>query len=492
MGILMDVRTKILAAASLFAIVIAVYYPAIHTRKVADDFRIVGQIGFDDAIRSLSSTVGYGRNEYRPMVAFSFALSNALWGGDSRGYHFESVLLHALNTGLLFYWLLLLTRSTSISGTAALLFAVHPLNHERVVWIAARDSLLSTLFLLGALIAYTLSRRGLHLFFRRRPGFGATALLVVSLALFCLSLLSYEGSVVIPAVVFGLEFFIFSRLEGNLRSRLRNAMIRVLPFVILLAAYLTFWMLLFRGEVGQYDLSSSAANVGRNYYSLLYRLFFGHQYLAGVIYFALILLVWHLPRDWRPLLVFSVLFMLVSFLPFTMIKGFAPRFAYTSALGYTLLLAVLLHAGVCGFHTGDRWRLHHIAVASTVMMFLVLGAYYAIALRDRISDWRTAGEIAESIPQQIKAHYPNLPDGSTLVLARIPRMYGRAYVYPLGLRTSIQGYYPGRSLNIFYGEGEVHEILSKNGITSRGAVLFRYQPEQRRIAEVDSFQNHCP
>ena len=481
----MSLRGKILAAASLLSVIIAAYWPALYTRPVADDFRIVGQIGFDDAIRSLQSTVGYGRNEYRPVVAVSFALSNALWDENYRGYHLESIVLHALNAGLLFVWLFLLIRSAWIPITAALLFAVHPVNHERVVWIAARDSLLSTFFLLGVMIAYTLLRHDLHVLSGRRSWWPQTGLLAVCLAFFSLSLVSYEGSAVIPALVFGLEFFCFSQPSGDLWSRCRSAAHRTFPFAIVLAVYIAFWMLVFSGKVGQYDLSYSAADVAGNYFSLLYRLFFGHQHLAGVLYFGLILLGLNLPREWRPLLVFSVMFMLVSFLPFSIISGFTSRFAYTSALGYSLLIALLLRAGTLA-RRESRWHFHSIGVTVTVTIFLILGVYYVTTLRGRISDWKIAGDIADHIPRQIKARYPELPDNSTLVLARIPRMYGRAYVYPLGLRSSIQRYYPGRSLEDIYGEGEIHEVLPANKRSAPDALFFRYNHEHRRIEEIDT------
>jgi len=162
------------------------------------------------------------------VVAFSFAFSNALWDGDPRGYHLESILLHALNAVLVFAWLWLLTKSTVIAAAAAVLFAVHPIHHERVVWIAARDSLLSTLFMLACLILYTLARR------RRTQESGRGAALRrfchCSAWLLLLSLLSYEGAVVLPGILIGLEFLHFGRPIPGAWRRLRAGMARVLPF----------------------------------------------------------------------------------------------------------------------------------------------------------------------------------------------------------------------------------------------------------------------
>jgi len=483
----MPARRGILVGVGLLLLTTGVYYPGLDVRMVADDFRIVERLTFDDAFRSLRETVGYDRNEYRPLVAFSFALSNALWRGDPRGYHLESISLHALNVVLLFSWLLLLTRSTTISGVAAVLFAVHPINHARVVWIAARDSLLSTLFMLMALIAYTLARRRNDHASVKTPG-AAIALIILSLGFFILSLVSYEGAVILPGILAGLEFFLFARPVRGVWGKLRTAAVKTLPHTIALCIYLAWWTLLFHGRVGQDYLSYGVGNLLRNYYSLLYQLFHGNEHLAGFLYFILVLLGLLLPRERRLVVWFSLLFMLLAFLPFVIVTGFASRFAYASAIGYASLVALLLSACTFQRRTGSIPTLRFIPLPLAAVIFFALAANYTIDLRARISEWKIAGEIADGIPRQIKACHPDLPDGSTLVLARIPRMYGHAYVYPLGLKSSIERFYPGRNLQVFYGPGEMNEITEGRNIESRETIFFKYVPDERGIEEVIASQ----
>jgi hypothetical protein len=371
---------------------------------------------------------------------------------------------------------------------AALLFAAHPINHARVVWIAARDSLLSTLFVLGALILYTLMRRqqGSECAHKTR---GARILLVLSLGLFMLSLISYEGTVIFPGVVFILELFIFARQSKNAWSRLRTAAAKAFPYTIILVIYLAWWALLFRGEVGKYELSFGLGNLWGNYYSLLYQLFYGNQHLAGVLYFVLLLLSLLLPRDRFPLMWFSVLWMVLSFLPFVFIAGFASRFAYASAIGYALLIAVMLSACTFQEKTGSMPALRFIPLPVAIMIFLTLAAYYASDLRSRISEWKTAGEIADAIPRQIRTRHPDLPDDSTLVLAGIPRMFGHAYVYPLvGLKSAIERSYPGRRLQVIYGPGPMNEIVAGKAIDNPNSFYFHYRPDQGDVEEVVTMQ----
>ncbi len=472
-------RRQILIAAGLFLLAVWIYYPGVLTLPVADDFRIIGRTDFSDAARAFHDTVGYGRNEYRPLVAVSFAASNSLWSGDPRAYHLESIFLHAVVVVLVFAWLHQITGSTLIAGIAAVLFALHPIHHARVVWIAARDSLPSTLFLLLALIFYTRARQGTVS--ARRPW----RLISISLIFFILSLLFYEGAVILPAVVAEMEFFLFSDPEERgLPARLRAAATRTIPFVFVAGGYLVWWLLLFRGEVGEYNLQFGIAGFGQNCYRLLYQLFHGNSGFAGVLYFLLILMSLLLPRGRRALLWFSLLFIMVAYVPFVAISGFASRFGYVSAIGYVLLAATILANAMLSEKSNAIHVLQPWLPALAVLIFATLACYYATTLRGRISDWKTAGEIAARIPNEVKARYPDLPEGSTLVLARIPLMHGHAYVYPLGLKAALERTYPGRNLQIHYGPGEVDEIIKRKDLSAPKPIYFQYIPDKQTVNEI--------
>ena len=488
----------------LFSLTFAVYYPALEVRLVADDFCIVDHLSFEDARRFLKESFGSlsvdgsrtkfnGRNEYRPLAGFSFALSNWIWKGDPWGYHLESILLHAVNVILLFEWLGLLLGNGVVAFVSALLFALHPVHHERVVWIAARDCLLSSFFLLLALSTYTLFRqdhRWTNLAAKTRlpvPGLFMT----VSLMGFALSLLSYEGAIVFPGFILLLELTIFKASTDSGWAGLKSLTLRVLPFAGILLAYLTFWLVLFRGSVGHYELLPTFSGVLKNYFALLYRLFYGHQYLAGFLYFLVLALGCLAARRRRPVVLFSLSFIVIGYIPFSLIKGFADRFAYVSAIGYSLLMAILLGsvASLARLHVKRVVRYSPTALAVVIVSSLLV--YYTIALGKRIADWKMAGEIADCIPKQIKMLYPELPAGSTFVFARIPQMYGSAYVYPLGLGHAIKKYYKGLDLRVFYGSNDIEYILKARNISDdANTYFFEYVRDERCISKIASPFRH--
>lgn len=91
---------------------------------------------------------------WHPLTWLSHALDWQLFGKNTAGHHYESVLIHVLNAMLLF---LLLERATGFSWRSfivAALFAVHPVNVESVAWAAERKNVLSMVFFLLAMIAY--------------------------------------------------------------------------------------------------------------------------------------------------------------------------------------------------------------------------------------------------------------------------------------------------------------------------------------------------
>jgi hypothetical protein len=72
---------------------------------------------------------------------------DATIGGAAPGaHHTTNLVLHAVNTVLLFAVLRRMTARRWESAAVAALFAVHPLHVESVAWVSERKDVLSTLF----------------------------------------------------------------------------------------------------------------------------------------------------------------------------------------------------------------------------------------------------------------------------------------------------------------------------------------------------------
>jgi protein O-mannosyl-transferase len=127
---------------------------------------------------------------WHPLTWWSHLIDTTLYGMDARGHHVTNLLIHLVNTLLLWWVLLRYTGAIWLSAWAAAIFAVHPMHVESVAWISERKDVLSGLFFLATLLAY---RR-----YVEKPSVASYGL--VTLALIA-ALLSKPMAVTIPAVL---------------------------------------------------------------------------------------------------------------------------------------------------------------------------------------------------------------------------------------------------------------------------------------------------
>lgn len=119
--------------------------------------------------------------DYRPVEMASYWFDHAFWDENPFGYHASNVLLHAFNCAALVALAWLLFGSAPIAAAAGVLFALHPMHSEAVVWVQNRSELLSSAFSLICLCAFARWTAG------EGPAPGVYALACASLALACLS-----------------------------------------------------------------------------------------------------------------------------------------------------------------------------------------------------------------------------------------------------------------------------------------------------------------
>lgn len=151
----------------------------------------------------------HGPSQYHPLAWLSHALDCEIYELQPRGHHFTSVLLHALSAGLVVLWLRMATGMLVPSVVAAMLFALHPLRVESVVWVAERKDVLCVFFGMLTLIA--------HAWHARQPVAGRYGLIVCA---FALCLLSKPMLVTLPVVMLLLDVWPLGRAATTTWGRL--------------------------------------------------------------------------------------------------------------------------------------------------------------------------------------------------------------------------------------------------------------------------------
>ncbi|MFN0149721.1 MAG: tetratricopeptide repeat protein [bacterium] len=169
-------------------------------------------------------TTSYAAN-WHPLTWLSHAFDWALFRDNAAAHHAVNVALHAANAALVFIALAALTGARGRAAAVALLFAVHPLRAESVVWISERKDLLCAFFFFLAIIAYA---RYCARASRRR--FAAVV------AAHALALLAKPMAVTLPVVLLALDFWPLGRVSPLSRGALLRAALEKAPLFALSAA----------------------------------------------------------------------------------------------------------------------------------------------------------------------------------------------------------------------------------------------------------------
>ncbi len=169
--------------------VVAAYWPALRGNLLWDDEAHVTRPDLRTlgGLRRIWSEPG-ATQQYYPVLHSAFWVEHRLWGDATLGYHLANVALH-LAACLLLYRVL---RRLAVPGAlfAVAVFALHPVCVETVAWISEQKNTLSTVFYLGAALAY------LRFDSERRPRWYA-----LGLGCFALALLSKSVTATLPAAL---------------------------------------------------------------------------------------------------------------------------------------------------------------------------------------------------------------------------------------------------------------------------------------------------
>ncbi|HZE96125.1 MAG TPA: hypothetical protein VE981_03790 [Planctomycetota bacterium] len=170
---------------------------------------------------------------WHPLTWLTLGLDYVVWGMNPLGYHLTSLLIHAANAILLYGLLQSLLRLAgraplpAAAAAGALLYAIHPLRVESVVWITERRDVLCGFFVLLSLTAY------LKRVDEERQGRPGTRWLLLSVAAFAASLMSKALGILLPAVLLILDIYPLGRFQPENR---RRVLLEKLPFLLLSCA----------------------------------------------------------------------------------------------------------------------------------------------------------------------------------------------------------------------------------------------------------------
>lgn len=198
-------------------------------------------------------------SNWHPLTWITHAFDYVAWGLNPLGHHLTNIVLHALNTFVVVFLIIGLIEVLKgkivadglslfhdertiliVGGVTGILFGLHPLHVESVAWVAERKDLLSALFFLLSITAYTKYVGNLNNNVVQKPILlFSNKHYLFSLAFFVLALLSKPMAVSLPFVLLILDRYPFKRMESC--KTVQIILAEKLPFLVfsLVSAVLT-------------------------------------------------------------------------------------------------------------------------------------------------------------------------------------------------------------------------------------------------------------
>lgn len=167
---------------------------------------------------------GYASN-WHPVTWLSHMLDFKLFGMKAGGYHIGNLLLHLINSVLVFLIFKRMTKGFWKSAFVAALFVIHPGHVESVAWVSERKDVLSSMFWFLTMWAY--------LFYTEKRTVKWYLLMLISYAI---GLMAKPMLVTLPFVLLLLDYWPLERFEKFSWKNLGNVVFEKVPFFLLAAA----------------------------------------------------------------------------------------------------------------------------------------------------------------------------------------------------------------------------------------------------------------
>lgn len=377
----------------------------------------------------------YKTNMWHPLTWLSHAMDYAVWGMKPYGHHLTSIILHAINTAVVFLLSLQFLElaeagkkfrktTTLAAGVTALLFGIHPLHVESVVWVTERRDLLYSLFFMLSIIWYfrfaqsSPTRGGSWQFMTGRA-------YLASLFLYSCSLASKPMAVTLPLILLLLDWYPLGRMSG--RQEIMQLLREKLPFI---AMTLPVILLTILGQtqvnairnLGEAPFAMRPLVAAKSVMLYLYNVIAPMDllplylypkdlslarpdYLAGMAIVTIITIFCVLQRQ-RPYFATAWLFFIVTLLPVIGIlqigiQSMANRYIYLSSLSVFLLAG----AGIT-----RAWETSSSTVRRTgiILGLLLYAAWLSLVSVRYIGAWKDSISLFQYTLDKDKNHDPYL------------------------------------------------------------------------------------
>lgn len=398
---------------------------------------------------------------YRPGTKTYFLLMYPLFWLNQVVYHIASIALHFVVVVLLYLLAKRIFKNSLLSAASAFIFLIISGYLEIVLWISATGHLFNAVFILLSLHAFIIwyeSRK--WIFF------------VGSLLLSLVSLMFYELGMVTPLLALSYILFKSDLSLNSIASNLKNKIYLLLfvPQIVYLVVRFfshTFWFsgdynynlvklpFNFIGNLSGYLLIAVGGPYALPFYENLREVSRSNYLVAivlalillGVAFYIFKALRHYFTESEKKIIIFSLMFFVISLLPFLGFGNISFRYSYLASFGIIMLGVLLtkkLYSNI--FHFG-----RDVAFLVVLTLVSVFSLVHIIQSQQLIIDWNGAGGKVERFLLSIDQNYQE--DWSTgdanIYFVNVMVKNNNAWVFPWGLEDALWFAFKNEGLNIY-------------------------------------------
>jgi len=330
---------------------------------------------------------------YRPLLELVNRLLYRIVGLNPHGFHFFNILLHIVNSFLVYIIIRFIVKNKGVSLATAVLFLLHPVQNEAVACISGISNLIFTFLCVMGFYAFLVAMHS-------AAGKKGAPLYGISLIIFFLALLAKEQSVILPVLIIAYELCF---MTDPFKKVFKKCWLPFGGFFVVLVGYfllrkMLFGFTLLRPADNQGELWIRLLAIPRSLLIYFRLILFPHDlhyyrsqdillpFLGPLLVILLIIpivvfLIYRTPKPQKTWMIFGVTWFMISLLPtlniVPLINEYSTIFTAEHFLYFPLIGMLLFILGAGHYwaeqKTGStRFPINFIAVIAVSMIFIGL------------------------------------------------------------------------------------------------------------------------
>lgn len=456
----------LIATFMIFSRMLSDYFVAddfVWLRFVGDCKKVLYQSGIERCQPFAQTVLSYFTDSqnffYRPGNKLYFYFMYSVFWLNNAAYHLMSLLLHFGVVVLIYLISEKILKSKIFGLFAAILFLVLSVHSETIFWISSTQHLIVAFTMMLSLYLYQLGRE--------RRNF---ILLGLSFLSAFSGMFFHEYAIATPLIIIAYEvIFNFNKVsykEFKKHLFAFSYLLQIPVYVILRNFAHSLW------SAGDYaiNLQKLPLNIVGNLIGYIGLTIFGNDFLSYqaqirafgkanlpisvvvivVCVLSIVIALFYARKikgNGKKVVAFSLLFFVISLLPFLGLGGVTIRYDYISSFGLILLFVFVLKMIYTAL---SKWN-RYVSYALITGIVALVAFYNYNQLVKAHNDWKRAGETTQNLLVGLNNYYSphnKVPGDPVFYFVDVPASYGQAWVFKVGLPDALWFTFQNENLTV--------------------------------------------